>query len=165
MSRFPNLDQKCTLALLRSLLIWGLIYLDLQFSFIFNFKPVPHSTWPRTYSDSYVHVDRVAPWMVKKSNFISWWDHRSSASADSETGLTALAILYTPHMLKFYKLTFGNPRNNSKTTPISPYFVRFAITDNVGDHLYLQNGNSYLTLTLDQINLRLNNFPQFAFNV
>ena len=34
-SGFPNLDQKCILVLLRSLLIWGLI-----FSFIFNFKPV-----------------------------------------------------------------------------------------------------------------------------
>ena len=74
---FPNLDQKCVLALLRSLLILGLIDLDLQFHF--NFKPVifyqicvsyifasfciylvrpsplsvPHPTWPRTYIDSY----------------------------------------------------------------------------------------------------------------
>ena len=30
---FPNLDQKCILALLRSLLILGLIDLDLQFHF------------------------------------------------------------------------------------------------------------------------------------
>ena len=73
---FPNLDQQCILALLRSLLILGLI---LIFSFIFNFKPVvfyqisrfllfasfciywvrpwpvnvPYPTWLRTYTDSY----------------------------------------------------------------------------------------------------------------
>ena len=74
---FPNLDQKCILELLRSLLILG--WLILIFSFISNFKPVifyqilrllnicsfciylvrpsplsvPHPTWLRTYTDSY----------------------------------------------------------------------------------------------------------------
>ena len=33
---FPNVDQKLILALLRSLLIWGLIYLVLQFNFDFK---------------------------------------------------------------------------------------------------------------------------------
>ena len=33
-------------------------------------------------------------------------------------------ILYTPHMPKFYMPTLGNRPNNSKTAPISLYFVR-----------------------------------------
>ena len=37
----------------------------------------PHSTGHRTYMDSYMHVDRVLPWTMKQSNFLSWWDHRS----------------------------------------------------------------------------------------
>ena len=72
---FPNLDQKCILALLRSLLILGLIDLDLQFHFLpvifyqilrlLNICVVlyifsediatecSHPTWLRTYTDSY----------------------------------------------------------------------------------------------------------------
>ena len=40
----------------------------------------PHFTRHCTYRDSYMHVDRVPPWTVKQSSFISWWDHRSSMS-------------------------------------------------------------------------------------
>ena len=39
-----------------------------------------HSTWHRTYTDSYMHADRVAPWTMKQSSFLSWWDHQSSLS-------------------------------------------------------------------------------------
>ena len=103
-SVFPNLDQKCILALLRSLLILGLIDLDLQFHFISNMcffhklcvsysfasvciylvrpSPVnaPHSPGHRTYVDSSTHVERVPPWTMKQSSFISWCDHQSSMS-------------------------------------------------------------------------------------
>ena len=87
---FPNLDQNCILALLRSLFILGLIELDLHF--IFNFKPVifyqisrfllfasfciylvrpwpvsvPHPTWLRTSIIVYV------PWCQRGSR--PWWD-------------------------------------------------------------------------------------------
>ena len=48
---------------------------------IYLVRPTPvnasHSTGHRTYMDSYLHVDRVPPWTVKQSSFISWWDHRS----------------------------------------------------------------------------------------
>ena len=40
----------------------------------------PHSTGHCTYTKSYMHVDRVPPWTVKQSSFISWRDHRSSMS-------------------------------------------------------------------------------------
>ena len=40
----------------------------------------PHSTGHCTCTDSYMHVDRIPPWTVKQSSFISWWDHRSSMS-------------------------------------------------------------------------------------
>ena len=40
----------------------------------------PHSTGHRTYADSSIHVERVPPWTVKQSSFISWCDHRSSMS-------------------------------------------------------------------------------------
>ena len=39
-----------------------------------------HSTWHRTYTDSFMHADSVAPWSVKPSSFISWLDRRSSMS-------------------------------------------------------------------------------------
>ena len=41
---------------------------------------VPHSTGHRPCTDSYMQVDRVPPWTVKQSTFVSWWDHRSSMS-------------------------------------------------------------------------------------
>ena len=37
--------------------------------------------------------------------------------------LSVFALLYTPHMSKFYIPTFGSHRNNSGTVPISLYFV------------------------------------------
>ena len=51
---------------------------------IYSVRPspvnAPHSTRHRTYMDSFMHVDRVPPWFVKPSSFISWWDHRNSMS-------------------------------------------------------------------------------------
>ena len=41
--------------------------------------------------------------------------------------LSVFARLYTPHTPQFYMPTFGNHRNNSKTAPISLYFVRFPL--------------------------------------
>ena len=76
---------------------------------------VPHSTGHRTYMDSYMHVDRVPPWTMKQSSFISWWDHWTSMSRrldDFGTGfyklLSVFANLYTLHMTQFYMPTFGN---------------------------------------------------------
>ena len=51
---------------------------------IYSVRPspvnAPYSTGHRTYTDSYMHVDRVPPGTVKQSSFISWWDHQSSMS-------------------------------------------------------------------------------------
>ena len=83
---------------------WFWDWLTLIFSFIFNLKPVFFcqilhllficvrlyifsetitsvcSTGHCTYRAFYMHMDRVPPWTVKQSSFISWWDHRSSMS-------------------------------------------------------------------------------------
>ena len=40
----------------------------------------PYSTWHCKYTDSFMHVDRVAPQAVKQSSCISWWDYPSSMS-------------------------------------------------------------------------------------
>ena len=89
-SIFPNLGQKCILALLRSLLIFGLdwpwcsvsflipnLFILPKFASHYSFAPVciysvrpspvsaAHSTWYHTYTDSFMHVDSVAPWAVK----------------------------------------------------------------------------------------------------
>ena len=79
-----------------------------------------------------MHADRVPSWTMKQSSFISWWDPWSSASLDSSTGtgcynlLSVFAILYTPHMPKFYMATCGNHRNNSRTALISLFFKRLS---------------------------------------
>ena len=90
---------------------------------------VPHSTWLRTYTDS--DACRQSLTMDRETvTIISWWDHRSSASLDSAIGtgfyklLLVFAISYTLCMPKFYMPTLINHRNNSKTAPISLYFVR-----------------------------------------
>ena len=65
-----------------SFLISNLCYstkLCISYSFvsvcIYLVRPLPvnapHSTGHRTYTDSYMHVDRVPPWTVKQSSFIS----------------------------------------------------------------------------------------------
>ena len=77
-----------------------------------------------------MHANRVPPWTVKQSTFISWWDHWSSASLDSTIGtgfyklLLVFAISYTLHLSKFYMPTLINHRNNSRKAPIGLYFVR-----------------------------------------
>ena len=64
---------------------------------IYLVRPLPvsaaHSTRHRTYTDSFMHADNVAPSTVKQSTFISWLDHRSSMSrrlGDSHWILQAL---------------------------------------------------------------------------
>ena len=104
---------------------------------IYLVRPLPvsaaHSTRHRTYTDSFMHADNVAPSTVKQSTFISWLDHRSSMSrrlGDSHWILQALIgscqIIHTSHAL-IYMPTFGNHRNNSKTAPISRYLVRHSL--------------------------------------
>ena len=50
--------------------------------FIYLVRPLPvsaaHSTWHRTYTDSFMHADSVAQSTVKQSSFVFWWNHRSS---------------------------------------------------------------------------------------
>ena len=57
-------------------------------------------------------------------------------------------ILYTLHMPKFYMPTFGNRRNNSKTAPISLYFVRLAMVGKPGftsNSVIFSATNNYVT--------------------
>ena len=75
-----------------SFLISNLCFFATQFCVSYSFASVcihivrpspvnaPHPTGHCTYTDSYMHVDRVAPWTVKQPSFISWWDHWSSMS-------------------------------------------------------------------------------------
>ena len=58
---FPNLDQNCTLALLRSLLI--LAFMTLSFNFIYNFKSNFVPTWDKMLFASFLL-------------YILQWDHR-----------------------------------------------------------------------------------------
>ena len=80
---------------------------------IYLVRPLPvsaaHSTRHRTYMDSFMHADNVAPSTVKQSTFISWLDHRSSMSrrlGDSHSILQALIgscqIIHTSHALILY---------------------------------------------------------------
>ena len=80
---------------------------------IYLVRPLPvsaaHSTRHRTYTDSFMHADNVAPSTVKQSTFISWLDHRSSMSrrlGDSHWILQALIgscqIIHTSHALILY---------------------------------------------------------------
>ena len=55
-----------------------------------------------------LHVDRVPPWTVKQSTFISWWAHWSSISIDSAIGtgfyklLSVFALLYMLYMSNYF---------------------------------------------------------------
>ena len=102
--RISKFGPKCILVLLRSLLILGLIELHLQchfqiqtcyfvpnFASLFHLlrfvyiewghRPwmlhIPHGT---AHIRIIMHADRVAPWTVRQSSFISWWDRRRSIS-------------------------------------------------------------------------------------
>ena len=76
-----------------------------------------------------MHVDRVPPWTIKQSTLylgetigvqqVSTWRLLLL--------LSVFALLYTLHMSKFYMPTFVNHWNNSKTAPITLYFVRLSI--------------------------------------
>ena len=81
----------------------------------------PHSTKHRIYTDSCIHVDRVAPWTLEQSSNKSSWDHRSPASprlGDGQWILQAAVgfrqIIRTLHTdILYYKI--GNHRNNCET--------------------------------------------------
>ena len=143
-SGFPNLDQKCILSLLGSLLILGLIDLDLNFfskfcvsysfaSFcIYLVRPsplsVPHPTWLRTYTDSYAcgqgpAMDRekvylyilVRPLQFNQPRLGNWhWILQAAIGFRH--------IIYASHFEILYASI--NNRNNSKTAHTSLYFVR-----------------------------------------
>ena len=133
------------------LLILGLIDLDLQFNFKFQtsyfFQTLrlscicvvlyifseaiasecsPHGT---AHILIPMNADKLPPWTVRQSTFISWWDHWGSASHDSAIGtrfyklLSDLAMLYTLRMSKFCMPTLINHRNNSKAVPVIRWFL------------------------------------------
>ena len=131
--------QKWILALLRSLLIFALI--NLVFSFIFNLKPVflpniasliqlchlvyiwwdycqwvmhiPHGS---AHILIVMHTERVPPWTVKQSCFISLWDHWGSASLDSATVLDFTSFYrFLPYHTHFTcQNLYGNIRQSPK---------------------------------------------------
>ena len=84
-----------------------------------------------------MHADMVLPWTIKRSTFICWWGHWSSASYDLANGtgfyklLSVFSLLYTLHMSQLYMPTFVNHRNNSNTLPINPYLVRLSTWDSL----------------------------------
>ena len=121
-----------------SFIIPNLFFLP-NFAFLIHFesfciylvRPSPvnasHSTWHGIYTDSYMHVDRVALWTVKESNNESSWDHRSPASpqlGDWQWILQAAVgfrqIISTSHTDISY-FNIGNHRNNCKRAFISLY--------------------------------------------
>ena len=84
-------------------------------------RPLPvsaaHSTWHRTYTDSFMHADNVAPSTVKQSSCISLLDHRSSMNrrlSDSHWILQApigsCQIIHTSHAV----ISYTNIRQSQK---------------------------------------------------
>ena len=82
-----------------------------SFLYIFSetIASAAHSTWHRTYTDSFMHADSVAPWTVKQSSFISWLDHRSSMSRRLgdwhwilQAPIGSCQIIYTLHAVILY---------------------------------------------------------------
>ena len=128
-SVFPNFGQKWILALLRSLLNLGWIDPWCSVSFlisnlfilpkfashysfasvcIYLVRPSPvsaaHSTWHRTYTDSFMYADSVAPWTVKQSSLYLGGTIGVQWAVDSAIGTgfyklpLVLVKLDTPHM-------------------------------------------------------------------
>ena len=90
---------------------------------------VPHATWHRTYTDS--HECGQGPTMDRETVPLYLGEIIGvSASLDSAIGtgfyklLSVFAILYMLRMSKFYMPTLINHQKNSKTVPISLYFVQ-----------------------------------------
>ena len=152
-SGFLNLDQKCILALLRSLLILGLTDLDLQFhclsqtcAFLPNFASLihllrfvyiksDHHQWMLHIPQGTAHIwilictwtgSRRGPW-----NSLVLYLGGTIGAVDSTIGtgfyklLSVFANLYTPRMTQSYMPTFGTHRNNNKTAPISVIWFDF----------------------------------------
>ena len=150
----PNLDQKCKIFWLRSLLFLGLIGLDLpcqnllywkKYVYLHQFcifeifvrhvcRTVQHPTWLRTYS--------LTPTCPPTGSRHRLWNCLAVYLGEAIGGqpastpfyklLSVFDILYTPHMPTFYMPTFGNRRNNSKTAPISRYFVQLSMLGKPG---------------------------------
>ena len=83
---------------------------------------VPHTFW-----FLYMHTDRVVPRTVKRSSYISLWDHRSPASPrlgdwqwilQAAVGFPQVIIISHADILYY---NFGNHRNNCKTAFICLY--------------------------------------------
>ena len=108
--QFPNLEQKCILALFRPLPILGLIEIELHFNSIFNFKPRPNLAfyihhWHSLVRPAGLKVGRIerirrecepiqrtaigtAPWhRLFHSVNVSWWDHIECATGRRPLGL------------------------------------------------------------------------------
>ena len=159
----PNLDQKMPNILLKVPLFWGLIGLDLPGQILLYWKICLFASllhlWnicetclsncstshmaPHTLSDNCMPPtgSRNRLW-----NCLAVYLGETigvSASLDSAIGtqfyklLSVFSILYTPHMPKFYMPTCGNRRNNSKTAPISLYFVWLSMLGKPGTALFL----------------------------
>ena len=151
--RISKFWPRCILALLRSLLMLELIDLDLQFFCISNqlsflqafrlsficivvyiFSEAIASECSTSHMAPHIYW---FPWMRTGSRHGPWNSlplylgetFGVSASLDSTIGtgfyklLSVFAILYTLRISKLYMPTLINHRNNSKTAPISLYFV------------------------------------------
>ena len=99
----------------------------------------PHPTWLRTHSLTTTCPPTGSRDRLWNCLYVYLGETIGvSASLDSAIGtqfyklLSVFDILYTPHMPKFYMPTFGNRQNNSKTAPISLYFVRLSMLGKPG---------------------------------
>ena len=99
----------------------------------------PHPTWLRTHSLTTTCPPTGSRDRLWNCLYVYLGETIGvSANLDSAIGtqfyklLSVFDILYTPHMPKFYMPTFGNRRNNSKTAPISLYFVRLSVLGKPG---------------------------------
>ena len=150
----PNLDQKMQNILLKVPIVLGTdwacpsrsnftllkdyVYLHRFCIFEIFVRHVcltaPHPTWLRTHSLTTTCPPTGSCDRLWNCLYVYLGETIGvSASLDLAIGtqfykfLSVFDILYTPHMPKFYMPTLGNRRNNSKTAPISLYFVRLSM--------------------------------------
>ena len=155
----PNLDQKMQNILLKVPIVLGTDWAwpsRSNFTFLKNYVylhrfcifeifvrhvclTAPHPTWLRTHSLTTTCPPTGSRDRLWNCLYVYLGETIGvSASPDSAIGtqfyqlLSVFDILYTPHMPKFYMPTFGNRRNNSKTAPISLYFVRLSMLGKPG---------------------------------
>ena len=141
----PNLDQRCKISWLRSLLFWGLIELAVSNLTYFQ-SPVylqrfcVFEIFVRPTKTECVPPKRLCTYMLASGSCHGPWNSRILslvwpllASQFSTWRLAmdflmlrwAFAKLYIPHMPKCCMPIFGNGQNNSITTCICFYRVRF----------------------------------------